>query len=172
MLNPSIAIDVALVGVTPLSGTNCDPAFDANAPGAAAKFSAYERERTPEALAALPRKPDARPALFRLQPLTGAGVRVLNEGTPSPARRAQIAVQIACHFFVDADGGEHKVADHGGTQPLGKLALAGDEWIDHIADLYGEKAIAELASVVIQRREAGPGALAPFALPPGLMLPR
>jgi hypothetical protein len=50
--------------------------------------------------------------------------------------------------------------------------IASDEWLDHIADLYGNKAINELAAVIIVRREAGPGALAPFALPPGLMLAR
>lgn len=169
-MNPSIPLDVALVGVTSPQSPNCDPALDLTAPGVAAKLSAYERERGAEALAALPRKPDARLSLFRVQPLTAAGLRVVM--TETGTRRAQYAVQLACHSFVDAGGIEHKAADHGGLQPLGKLFLASDEWLDHIADSYGHKAVTELASVILQRAEAGPSAVAPFALPLGLMLAR
>jgi len=169
-MNPSTPLDVALVGTTSAQSPNCDPALDLTAPGVAAKLSAYERERSPEALGALPRKPDARLSLFRVQPLTAAGLRVVM--TETGTRRAQYAVQLACHSFTDAEGMEHKAADHGGLQALGKLSLASDEWLDHLADRYGHKAVTELASVILQRAEAGPSAVAPFALPLGLMLPR
>lgn len=169
-MNPSTVLDVALVGTTSAQSPNCDPAIHLGAPGVAAKLSAYERERSPEALAALPLVPGGRLALFRVQPLTSAGVRVVM--AESGARRAQYAVQLACHSFVDAEGMEHKAADHGGLQALGKLSLASDEWLDHLADRYGHKAVSELASVILQRAEAGPSAVAPFGLPLGLMLAR
>jgi len=169
-LNPSTPLDVALVGTTSAQSPNCDPALDLAAAGVAAKLSTYERERTPEALAALPRKPDARLSLFRVQPLTSAGLRVVMAETGT--RRAQYAVQLACHAFTDGDGVEHKAVDHGGIQPLGKLSLASDEWLDHLADHYGHKAVTELASVILQRAEAGAAAVAPFGLPLGLMLAR
>lgn len=171
-MNPSTPLDVALVGAT-YGSPNCDPAINLDAPGVASLLSAYERSRSDADRLALPLRPDARLSLFRVQPLTSAGARVvLGETGP---RRAQNAVLLACHSFTDAAGVEHRAADYGGLQPLqpgSKVFIASDEWLDHIADLYGNKAINELAAVVIVRREAGPGALAPFALPPGLMLAR
>ena len=125
---------------------------------------------------AQPRGPRRAPAGARraaralpVQPLTSAGVRVVM--AESGARRAQYAVQLACHSFVDAEGWA-QAADHGGLQALGKLSLASDEWLDHLADRYGHKAVSELASVILQRAEAGPSAVAPFGLPLGLMLAR
>lgn len=171
-MNPSTPLDVALVGCTP-GAFNCDPAFDVNASGIGPLLTAYERSRTPEALAAIPLVRDARPSLFRTLSLTSAGVRFVM-GVDGP-RRAQYAVLIACHEFTDANGTVHRAADHGGLVPLAagsKVLIATDEWLDHIADHYGNKAITELASVIIIRKEAGPDALAPFALPLGLMLAR
>jgi hypothetical protein len=168
-MNPSAPLDVALVGCTPGS-TNCDPAINLAAPGVAAKLTAYERSRSAADRDALPRHPDMRLALFRLAPLTSAGVRVVT--AESGPRRAQYAVQVACHELVDAAGATHKAADHGGLQAAGKLSIASDEWLDFIADAYGHKAINELAAIILLRAEAGPNAVAPFGLPLGLMLAR
>jgi len=169
MTSPSATLDIALVGATP-GATNCDPALDLAAPGVAQKLTAYERGRTPEALAALPLVKGGRLTTFRVRPLTSAGVRVVM-GDTGP-RRAQNAVCVACHEFTDSDGVTHKAADHGGLVTSGVLSIATDEWLDFIADRYGYKAINEIASVIILRAEAGPAAVAPFALPLGLMLPR
>ena len=169
MSNPSALLSVALVGTTP-GALNCDPAINLNSPGVAAKLTAYERSRSDADRDALPLHADSRLALFRLAPLTSAGVRVVT-GETGP-RRAQYAVQVACHEFTDAAGTVHRAADHGGLQTSGKLSIASDEWLDHLADLYGHKAINELASVILLRAEAGPAAVAPFALPLGLMLAR
>lgn len=169
MSNPSTILAVALIGCTPNS-LNCDPAIDVNASGVAAKLTTYERSRSVADRDALPLHKDARLTLFQVAPLSPAGVRVvLNE---QGARRAQYAVQVACHEFTDASGQVHRAADHGGLQTSGKLAIASDEWLDHIAELFGHKAINELASVILIRAEAGPLALAPFVLPLGLMLAR
>ena len=169
-MNPSTPLDVCLVGTTSAQSPNCDPALDLDAPGAAARLTAYERSRSDADRDALPLRPDAKPVLFTLAPLTAAGVRlVMNESGP---RRAQNAVALACHEYTDARGATHKAADHGGLTPLGKVHIAGEEWLDHLIDTFGNKAINELAALVIVRAEAGPSAVAPFALPLGLMLPR
>lgn len=168
-MNPSALLRVALVGSTSQQSPTCDPVLDLAAPGAAARLSAYERTRSDADRDALPVLPGARLALFTLQPLTSAGFRVV-DGETGP-RRAQNAVALACHSFTDAQGVEHRAADCGGLQSIGKgVALASDEWLDLIADTYGQKAIRELAAVVIVRAEVGPDAVAPFGLPRGLML--
>jgi hypothetical protein len=88
-------------------------------------------------------------------------------------RRAQNAVLIACHAFTDALGVEHRASDHGGLTAVTKgVAIASDDWLDHVADLYGVKAISEIAAVVITRAEVGPSAVSPFLLPLGLLLAR
>lgn len=170
-MNPSTPLDVALVGVTP-GASNCDPAINLNAPNAAALLSAYERSRSDADRLALPLMPDGRLMLFRLQPLTAAGVRMAMEATG--IRRLQNAVLVACHEVTDAKGVTHKASDHGGLQTFGKLSVASDEWLDFITmELgLGGKAVSELGSIVVLRAEAGPSAVAPFALPLGLMLPR
>ena len=43
-MNPSLPLDVALVGAT-YGSPNCDPALDLAAPNAASLLSAYERSR-------------------------------------------------------------------------------------------------------------------------------
>ena len=91
-MNPSTPLDVALVGVTP-GASNCDPAINLNAPNAAALLSAYERSRSEADRRALPLVRDGRLMLFRLQPLTAAGVRMVMEATG--IRRLQNAVLVA-----------------------------------------------------------------------------
>ena len=172
-MNPSAPIKVALIGVTTLHAANCDPAINLDAPGVASKLTAYERSRSDADRGALPLREGARLSLFTVQPLTVAGQRVVM-GVDS-VRRMHNAVLVACHEFTDAEGQVHRAADYGGVAPINpgsKVIMATDEWIDHIVSLYGGKALAELAAVIILRTEAGPAALAPFVLPPGLMLAR
>jgi len=170
-LNPSTTLRLALVGSTSQQSPNCDPALDLTAPGAASRLSAYERSRSDADRDALPLRPDGRLSLFAVQPLTSAGVRLVMDATG--VRRAQNAVLIACHAFTDALGVEHRASDHGGLTAVTKgVAIASDDWLDHIADLYGVKAISEIASVVITRAEVGPSAVSPFLLPLGLLLAR
>lgn len=173
MTNPAATIPVVLIGSRiGSSAPTCDPAINLDAPGAAAALSRYERERSPDALAALPLKPDARPVTFRVSPLSAAAWRVAGERT-DPAGRMQYLVALGCHVYTDERGAEHKATDYGGlTCPRPSITLAPDEWIDHLHDAFGEDAIAELAKVIADRTEAGPKALAPFRLPRGLMLAR
>lgn len=170
-MNPSTSLRLVLVGSTSQQSPNCDPALDILAPGAAARLSAYERTRSDADRDALPLRPDARPSVFVVQPLTSAGMRLALDATG--VRRAQNAVLIACHAFTDALGVEHRASDHGGLTSVTKgVSIASDDWLDHLADLYGAKAITEIAAVVVQRAEVGPLAVAPFLLPLGLMLAR
>ena len=64
----------------------------------------------------------------------------------------------------------HEAAQHGGTESTGTITEARDAWIEHVAGLYGEAAVREVASVAIQRARRGPGRR-PFRLARGLMLP-
>jgi hypothetical protein len=82
--------------------------------------------------------------------------------------RAQRAFLAACHRYTDADGLEHTAK----VEQVGKVSLAGDEWLDEVFERFGAAAVREVAQVAMDRAEAGPVALAPFALPRGLMLPR
>ncbi len=172
MTNPAAVIPVVLIGSRiGSSAPTCDPAINLDAPGAAAALSRYERERSADALAALPLLPDARPVVFRVSPLSAAAWRVAGER--EGASRLQILVALGCHEYTDERGVEHKAAQHGGvTSPRNGIAIAADEWVDHIHDAFGEDAVAELAKVIADRTEAGPRALAPFRLPRGLMLAR
>lgn len=173
MSNPAAVIPVVLIGSRiGSSAPTCDPAINLDAPGAAAALSRYERERSPDALAALPLHPDARAVVFRVSPLSAAAWRVAGERA-DVAGRLQMLVSLGCHAYVDERGVEHKATDHGAlTSPRASIILAPDEWVDHIHDTFGEDAVAELAKVITDRTEAGPRALAPFRLPRGLMLAR
>jgi len=172
MTNPAATIPVVLIGSRVGSSTpTCDPAIDLDAPGAPAKLTRYERERSAEALADLPLKPDARPVRFTVAPLSAAAWRIANERT-GPAF-AQTLVALACHAYTDERGVVHDATAHGAiSAPRPGVAIAPDEWIDHHHDAFGEDAISEIAKVVSDRTEAGPRALAPFRLPRGLMLAR
>lgn len=163
-------IRVACVGSLPGAATpTCDPAFDLSSPGVAELLSRYERTRSDADLAAIPLRPDARPVLFEVSPLTPAGWRFVQDAIG--ATRDHRAFTVACHAFVDERGVRHEATQHGGTESTGAITQARDAWIEHVAGLYGEAAVREVASVAIQRAEAGPRAVAPFALPRGLMLP-
>lgn len=173
MTNPAAVIPVVLIGTRiGASVPTCDPAINLDAPGCAAALSRYERERSPDALAALPLKPDAKPVTFRVSPLTAAAWRVAGERA-DVAGRLQLLVSLGCHAYTDERGVEHTATSHGAlTSPRPGIALAADEWVDHLHDAFGEDAVAELAKVIADRTEAGPRALAPFRLPRGLMLAR
>lgn len=172
MTNPTSTIPVVLVGSRIGSASpTCDPAIDLDASGAPAKLTRYERERSAEALADLPLKPDHRPVTFRVAPLSAAAWRVANERS-GPAFN-HVLVALACHAYTDERGVERKAEAHGSINaPRPGVAIAADEWVDHIHDAFGEDAIAEIAKVIVDRTEAGPRALAPFRLPRGLMLAR
>jgi len=165
-MNPASSIRVLLVGTVPgARPATCDPAIDLARTSAAA-LTRYERERSDEARADIALLPDATPVLFEVQPLTSATWRWVQESTGET--RSQRAFQAACHAFVDERGVEVRAK----VERIGKVELASDEWLDAIFDRFGAAAVREIAQVAIDRAEAGPRALAPFALPRGLMLPR
>ena len=166
MSNPSLPIRVLLVGTIPgARPVTCDPAIDLAATTSAA-LSRYERERTDEARAALVMVPGATPSLFDVRPLTPRTHAWVMESQGE--QRAQRCFLAACHRYTDAQGAEHAAP----TEAVGKITLARDEWLDEVFAAYGAAAIREVAQVALDRAEAGPAALAPFALPRGLMLPR
>lgn len=168
-MNPSRTLRVMLVGTLPgVHPPTCDPAIDLAArPGAL--LSAYERTRSEAARAAIPLRPGAQPSLFEVAPLTPAAYRFVRDAVGTT--RDHRAFKLSCHRLTDKHGHVHEAKDHGGVLEVGKLLEASDDWLDHVAGLYGEAAIREVAKVALDRAEAGPEAIAPFALPPGSMLP-
>lgn len=166
MSNPSQPLRVLLVGTIPgARPATCDPAIDLAATTPAA-LTRYERERSDEARADIAMRPGMAPALFEVRPLTSRAWAWVQ--AESGERRVQCTIAAACHRYTDAEGHEHTAK----TEMVGKLAIAPDEWVESLFDTFGAAAIREIAQVAIDRAEAGPAALAPFALPRGLMLPR
>ena len=166
MTNPSQPIRVLLVGTIPgARPATCDPAIDLAATSPAA-LTRYERERSDESRASIAIVPGLTPSLFEVRPLTPRTFAWVMEATGEV--RAQRAFLASCHAYTDAQGAEHRAA----VEVVGKITLARDEWLDDVWASYGAAAIREVAQVAIDRAEAGPAALAPFALPRGLMLPR
>jgi hypothetical protein len=110
--------------------------------------------------------PGATPVLFEVRPLTARSWAWVQEATGE--MRAQRAFLASCHRYTDADGHEHAAK----VEQIGKVSLAGDEWLDEVFERFGAAAVREVAQVAMDRAEAGPAALAPFALPRGLSLPR
>lgn len=166
MTNPSQPLRVILVGTIPgARPATCDPALDLAATTPAA-LTRYERERSDEARAGLVMLAGMTPVLFEVRPLTARSWAWVQEATGE--MRAQRAFLASCHRYTDADGHEHAAK----VEQIGKVSLAGDEWLDAIFDTFGAAAVREVAQVAMDRAEAGPGALATFALPRGLTLPR
>jgi hypothetical protein len=165
-MNPAQPLRILLVGTIPgARPATCDPAIDVAATPAAA-LTRYERERSDEARAAIVLQPGCAPSLFEVRALTARTWAWVQEA-PGESR-AQRAFLAACHRYTDSDGHEHTAK----VETIGKVALAGDEWLDEIFERFGAAAVREVAQVAMDRAEAGPAALAPFALPRGLMLPR
>lgn len=175
---PNAPLWIAQIGTLPGAvPPTCDPAFDLTAPAAVGggslrqALSDYEQSRSPEDLARLPIKPGQRPALFEVKPLVPAALRFAREAT-SDAMRAHRAFLCVCHAIKDADGHDLRADDFGPVKDLGRgLRQASDEWLDHVAGIYGNDALVEVATVAFERADAGPRALRPFALPRGRMLP-
>lgn len=166
MSNPSHPLRVLLVGTIPgARPATCDPAIDL-AETTPAALTRYERERSDDARAALVMLPGAAPSLFEVRPLTPRTHAWVMEATGET--RAQRAFLASCHAYTDAQGVEHRAP----VEVVGRLSIARDEWLDEVWSAYGAAAIREIAQVAIDRAEAPPAALAPFALPRGLMLPR
>jgi hypothetical protein len=157
---------VLLVGTIPgARPATCDPALSI-ADTSPAALTRYERERSDDARNALVMRPGASPVLFEVRPLTARTWAWVQEATGEV--RSQRAIAATCHRYTDADGHEHAAK----VETVGKITFAPDEWVDALFDTFGAAAVRELAQVAIDRAEAGPAALAPFALPRGLMLPR
>lgn len=172
-MNPSDPTRLALIGTTSLRAPTCDPAIDLDAPNVAALLSAYEHSRSDADRAALPLRPGAALTIFTVAPLTTAALRFVM--APTGIERAQRAVLACCHGYVGADGVEHRAQDMGGvtaTPGAKGFSLASEEWLEHLAGAFGHAALEEIAAVAITRAEVGARAVAPFALPRGLMLPR
>tara|TARA_R110000868_G_scaffold265054_2_gene523862 strand:- start:808 stop:1305 length:498 start_codon:yes stop_codon:yes gene_type:complete len=165
-MNPAQPLRILLVGTIPgARPATCDPAIDLVATTPAA-LTRYERERSDEARAGLAMLPGATPVLFEVKPLTARAWAWVQSETGE--RRVQYTIAAACHRYTDADGHEHSAK----TEAVGKINIAGDEWVDELFDTFGAAAMREVAKVAMDRAEAGPRALAPFVLPHGLMLPR
>lgn len=163
-----MTLPVILVGTVPFATpATSDPAIDTKHATAKAALSRYARERTAEALAAVPILPGAKAVVFRVDALTVAGLRVAES---DPIRASNTAFALCCHSYIDAKGVEHTAAQHGGVQAGHDLAWADDAWLQHVGEEFGALAIDEVASVAITRAKAGKRALAPFALPRGLTL--
>lgn len=172
-MNPSDPIRLALIGTTSLRAPTCDPAINLDAPNVAALLSAYDRSRSDADRDALPLHAGSSLAIFTVAPLTSAGFRFVMGGTG--VERAQRAVLACCHAFIDERGTEHRAQDHGGVQatPGAKgFEIANEEWLEYLASRFGHSALEEIAAVAITRAEVGARAVAPFALPRGLILPR
>lgn len=170
MTSPSRLLRVVQIGTLPGCVTpTCDPAIDLGAPGCAEALSRYERTRSDADREALPLRADSRPVVFEVLPLTPAAYRFAMDAVG--ATRDHRAFVVACHALTDERGVRHEATAHGGVDTVGAITQARDAWIEHVASLVGEAAIREVARVALDRAEAGPRALAPFALPRGLMLP-
>jgi hypothetical protein len=166
-MSPSAIIRVLLVGTIPgARPATCDPALDL-AKTSPEALTRYERERSDEARAALAIIPDATPALFEVRPLTASALRWVRSADDGEtvAHRAFLA---SCHRYTDSRGVEHAAK----VEKPGLFEVAPDAWLDEVFAEYGDAAVREVAKVALDRAEAGPRALAPFALPRGLMLPR
>jgi hypothetical protein len=172
-MNPSDPIRLALIGTTSLRAPTCDPAINLDAPGVSALLSAYEHSRSDTDRDALPLHPGATLSTFTLAPLTSAAFRFVMGGVG--VERAQRAVLACCHNYADERGAEHRAQDHGGvtaTPGAKGFSIANEEWLEHLASTFGHAAVEEIAAVAITRAEVGARAVAPFALPRGLMLAR
>ncbi len=169
MPNPARPLKIVLIGTLPaVYPPTCDPALDLSK-CKPESISRYERERSPEAFAELALKDGARPSIFEVSPLTPSGYRFVKD--VGGAVRDHRAFKLGCLAFMDEDGRRHEAKDHGGVTTQAGASEATDTWIEHVASLYGEAAIREVAKVILDRAEAGPRALAPFSLPLGLMAP-
>lgn len=165
-MNPSAPLKVMCIGTLPgARPATCDPAIDLARTSPAA-LTRYERERSEEARAEIVLFPQATPTLFEVQPLTAVAWRWVQEGVGET--RFHRAFHACCHLYSDERGVEHKAK----VEMLGRVPIASDEWLESILDRYGAAAVREVAQVAINRTEAGPRALAPFALPHGLTLAR
>lgn len=172
MSSPHQPIEVMLVGTTPESRDPlCDPAINLGAEGIRAALSRYERERSPEALAAVPLHEGKRPVLFRVEPLTSAGLQTV-DSQASRATREAMAFALSCFSYTDERGMRREASEFGKVDKVRDLAVAPDGWLEYVAGEFGSVAVSELASVAVDRARAGRRALAPFCLPPGVMLPR
>ena len=171
MSNPSTPVRVMVVGTTfGVKPPMCDPAINLDA-CTSAVLTRYERERSDEARAAIPLHPGAQPVLFEVRPLSSGAYRWVQRGE-NYDERAQRAFRLCCHRYTDDHGTAIDAATYGGVVEASKgVNEAAQEWLDHVHDTFGALTIREVASVAMMRAEAGPRALAPFKLPPGLMLP-
>lgn len=166
-MSPAVPMRVLLVGTIPgARPATCDPAIDL-AKTSPAALTRYERERSDEARAEIVLLPDATPSLFVVQPLTAAALRWVRSASDAETQW-QRAFMASCHEYSDERGVDHRAK----AEKVGVLTIAADEWLDEVFATYGGAAVREVAQVALDRAEAGPRALAPFALPRGLMLPR
>ncbi len=165
-------LHIVRLGVTFARSTSAthDPALDTSVTGAAALLSRHERERSEESVKALPLKPGVTPVVFRASRLASRAAAFV--ASAEGEARTLRAILCGCHEYTDARGLPVTAKDHGGIETSGKIPLASDEWYEHLYEEFGLVALREIAAVIVQASEAPASALDPFALPPGLMLPR
>lgn len=169
---PGTLLTVLLIGSRSMQQPTCDPAIDLDAPNVQKLLSTYERSRSDTDRAAIPLRPGVKPVLFKVQPFLNApGTRYVKGAMG--IELVHRAVQVCVHAYVGEDGVEVKASDRGYLAEISKgFVIANDAWVDELRAQCGDAGLAELAQIVHDRTEAGPRALTPFRLPPGLMLAR
>lgn len=162
--------------VASVVGPRPDPAFDTRHPEWLSLAQKYARTRAPADLEKLPLKEGKRPRLFSIEVLTPklyARLDALPEGSDRDIMTVCLAVLRVRH-----SDGHFEDAPIVSRAELGPVADV-DKWPATLQRLGGMKLIAELASVVMQRAEAGDADEAEgadpldlYALPRGLLLAR
>jgi hypothetical protein len=148
-----------------------DPAVDMRAPDALQALAMHARHRTPETLAAVPLKADAKAVTkWGLRPLSGAEYAYVMRQSDAPEdvldyARCEAAFLLGVHQRTGPDGAAS-------CTPVqsGKLLLATESWMEDCWQRLRAAGIAELGALVIQRSRLGDAG--PFSLPAGTALAR
>ena len=162
-----ISTDLRVVRCNP---TDPDPALCTDpTPENIGRIQEYVRTRDPELA---PLLPDATPTWFVLRRLPAAYLSSVLDGIYPPAAQREHAVRASCHR-VEFPGGEclvvlpkksaPKDAPWTSREAAHGVALAGDDWVQHLVDEYGAELIQELGSVVIDLSRLPRGRRGPFS---------
>lgn len=154
-----------------LNATDPDPALvQENTPETLALYTAYQRDRDPEKLPAL--LPDAKPTWFVIKRLPAAYLSAVIDGIFPVSAQRDHAVRAACHR-VELPGEAALSATPKKTAKLGTpflttevahgVNLAGDDWIQELADRFGSETIQEIGQVALDQARLPRGRRGPFS---------